>query len=234
MVASCERSERPATTEEIAAVPSLRSERLGCSLVFAAPFLIGSYPLFTRLEGTWGALLGVTTLAVAGLVFAGVWRDWTGMKRGHDRDAQTGVVEILTIRGARAVEIFGDHSSAMPAFAFELEGERTLLLMGPELQDPPTFGGKWSDLNEEQEEERDNYANMLLPPLAFPTTDFRLHRWPGSGHILRIEPLGDYLAPTPDTEETLLHLLTGIPSQVLDGTLEDLADLPDQGQAGHG
>jgi hypothetical protein len=196
MPAACVRTTRPATDAELALVREQGRFRgaLGCLAVPLAFVLFGS----VAVAGRVGYAFTAAVIAAILIVFAIFARSMTGylrpIRERIRQDVANGTVEILAITSAAPLNIPGMHSSVDPAFAIDLEGDRTLVLLGQWLSDPATFGSASTDLPAD-DDAGDAFANGLPPPCAFPTSAFTVERFPVSGTVLRIGLAGDYVAP---------------------------------------
>jgi hypothetical protein len=195
MAATCIRTTRPATATELATLTQRGQARgvLGCAAVpavFAAGAAIVMAARFGLLAG--GVVVLVAALAATAVVvsFRSYWRPVQARIR---EDVASGTVEVLTIASAAPFHIPPMHSSVSPAFAFELEGGRTLVLLGQWLSEEATFGGTPDPVADD--DAGDAFANALTPPNAFPTSAFVVHRFARSGEVVRIELTGPYLEP---------------------------------------
>jgi hypothetical protein len=126
-------------------------------------------------------------------------------------------VEEVRVRGARAVEVDGDHSSVTPAAAIEVAGGKLLLLAGQWLDEPTTYGLPEADPCDE-----DGPFGTV-----FPCQGFTLRRVPASGEVrsIRIEGEPIQLAPPFVGVELTRLRPSGFDSWFIDGRLEDLPAL---------
>jgi hypothetical protein len=133
------------------------------------------------------------------------------------------VPAVCLVAGAIAVAstigVLG--GSVSPAFAIELEGGRTLLLLGQWLSEEATFGGTRNPSLDDDAGEP--FANALPPPHAFPTRAFTVHRFPISGEGLRIELTGPYVEPSELNLD--LRSANGYPSRIYDVVPSKLVDV---------
>ena len=173
------------------------------------------------LIGSVGAIVGVglPALLVAGMA-VGMYRSAAQVRRQVERDLAEAKVEVLEVSIAPAWLVPSQHSSTDPSLAFELD-ERILVLVGPWLSDPRTFGGTLAD--DPPNDAREEYANGMLPPFAFPTRRFAVHRFPHTGLVTRIDLLdGAYCAPTPYASALDFTPIASAPSWIVEASIADL------------
>jgi hypothetical protein len=137
-------------------------------------------------------IFGLATVVVGGLVVSFL-RHRAPIRARASLDLEARTVEVLTVTDAAPLSIDAMHSSVDPAFAFEIEDGRTLVLLGQWLRDEATFGGTRDPSADD--DAADAFANGLTPPNAFPTSAFTVHRFPASGEVVRIDLAGPYVAP---------------------------------------
>jgi len=111
-------------------------------------------------------------------------------RKAHLRDDQVEEWDV-TCKRIFEVEPQGDDE---PVLFCEIDEKTGLLLKGQWLREPAIYGAKQAEGDPFEE-----YLNGLQPPRAFPTLKFRLARWPASGQVIQIEPIGDYSAPMSST-----------------------------------
>jgi hypothetical protein len=217
MSATVSRSTRPADPEELRRLRSQasRAPLVGClGLVFGLGAVSGFFVV-----NSWFGVVGGAVGAVAPLAI-GIWVLVMSLRAAEPRrlriaeDLEHGMIEVLSVEGATPQWVVAEHSSVDPAFVFELVGGATLVVLGQWLRDPATFGGTERDLPQSDEGER--FANGLLPPFAFPTHSFQLHRFPVCGEVVRIRIDGDYVAPEEYPGHLDLRPLNDRPTSVLD------------------
>jgi hypothetical protein len=195
MPATCVRTTRPATADELAVLMARSEQRgaFGCLSALLVPFAV--LALVLGLRGGWvigAGILALGAILVGGLAVAFL-RHRTPIRGRARQDHAAGTVEVLAVTGAAPLSITAMHSSVDPAFAFEIDGGRTLVLLGQWLREETTFGGT-RDAPADADA-GDAYANALPPPNAFPTSAFTVHRFPISGEVLRIQLTGPYVQP---------------------------------------
>ena len=162
-----------------------------------------------------GALAGAV---LGGAILGAVLRSFVPFlrRRKHraEEDATTGVVEEITVWGARVVELF-PRKDEDPVLVFEIGEGRVLLLLGQWLRDAETYGAPpvQGDPNQET-------CNGLDPPWAFPSDSFTVTRLPHSGRVLGIRVTGPYLPPADPVAELLPHEWAA--SEVFSGSLEEV------------
>ena len=224
MSAAYIRKMRPATTAELDALrKQSRTSGFGVLAVLGLPFAATCSLIGEGVGGSIGAAVGaLVAAALAFSLWLSYYKDVSQIRARARKDLQSASVEVLALTDAVAVNIPATHSSVDPAFAIELQGGRTLLLVGPCLSEPSTFGGDWNDLSDD--DGGDAFANTLPPPYAFPTRAFTLHRFPHTGEVLRIELSGQYVDPVDIGHALDLRLVNGMPSRLLECTLADLPE----------
>jgi hypothetical protein len=215
---------RPATPGELHRLGRGQPEELSMGLVMRLAFVfsvLGAY-----LGENSGGLVGGIFGFVFPLVLAGGFTISSKRSRGASRerialDLKEGEVEQLTVEGAEPRLIHAKLKSVEPALAFELQGGRTLLLVGPWLSDPRTFDGPEALM---PRGDGRPYANQLVPPYAFPVDSFVLHRFAKSGNVARLDLHGEYVTPSPFGGALSLMSLSGFQSRLLDVPLSKLAE----------
>jgi hypothetical protein len=224
MAATLTRSTRDATAEDIRVLERQAgvSSTLRHLLLMATALAAGAFVLGRFLGGVvGGVVVAILVLGFFGWAATSFLRFHAPIRKRVDADLRNRTVEILDISGAQPFTIPADHSSVDPAFAIELDGNRTLILVGQWLREPRTFGGSHEQLRD-GDDEGDRYANVLPPPYAFPTSAFTVHRFPVSGVVVRIDIKGDYVAPAELVPQ--VELRKGVPadSHVLECPVRDL------------
>jgi len=221
--ASCLRTTRPATPAELAVLRAqLRPDStMGCLVAVALPFLGVCFFVGEGFGQGWGGAAGTVLGMALVAAFARSWRRFIGPTRARIRqDLADAMVEVLTLDSVTPLEVPSNHSSVDPTFVIELDSQRVLILLGPWLVEPTTFGGQWQEPHES--DAGDAYANGLPPPYAFPTSAFRLERFPSSGEVVRIEITGDYVAPKRIDVDVNAALINDAPTRIIEGTAADL------------
>jgi hypothetical protein len=216
MPATCVRTTRPATAGELATLRERGKARgmVGCLAAGAVPVAVAALVVGLKLGLLFGLGVVVLVLVVVAL-FAHSFLQYHRPIRARQReDEAQATVEVLAIAAAEPIEIPPMHSSVSPAFAIELEGGRTLLLLGQWLSEEATFGGTPSDREGWDDDAGDAFGNALPPPFSFPTRDFTVHRFPISGEVLRIELTGPYVHP-PELDLDL-RAVNDAPSRIFD------------------
>jgi hypothetical protein len=171
-----------------------------------------------KLFGPTGQLIG-WALATAVWSAMGVsFGRHDARRRARVRDDLTrGEIEELLVETDRALALETDHSSVSPAVVIEL-GEGQLLLLCGGWTGVMGFYGEQTPPSDADVERT---WNGLPPPYAFPARLFRLTRLSSSGHVLFIEPGGEYLAPEgPLGVDLAKH--SPRPSEILQGSLDDV------------
>lgn len=192
---------------------------MGCLAVLALPFAATCFFVGERVAGLVVGAVAVALAVAAILAFYVSYHRFSAPIRDRvRRDIANASVEVLSITDAVAFNIPAAHASVDPAFAIELDDGRTLLLLGQWLSEPSTFGADAKDLPEA--DDGDAFANALPPPCSFPTRAFTLHRFPISGEVVRVELVGDYVAP--EDIDLDLRRVNDMPSRILECTLADL------------
>lgn len=224
MPARCERTIRPATREDLETLdahPTFTGTNpdavlfLSCVIVFCAGvgWAFGSWLGFAV-----GLVLGV---GASVWLFRSIRRDSAEFIRLKDLDLKDPQIEVLSLTAASAIDIPSYHDSTDPTFAFELQNGQALLLIGEWLMDPRTYGGTEADVPA-PDGEAEEFANHLLPPLAFPVPAFELHRFPNSGIVTRISLLSDYAAPEVPDGTFNVTALAEFQSQIIDRGDDDV------------
>jgi hypothetical protein len=133
-------TERPATDLELAELRKRSSRSIGCAIV--ALVLTLGVSIGITLEFAPGVSVpSVVILSlIAVLLYSGFAQFESRLRSIAARDLKRAMVEVLEVDGAIVFEVVGDHSSVIPAYVFDLEGERTLLLVGPWLEEPRVYG----------------------------------------------------------------------------------------------
>jgi hypothetical protein len=145
-----------------------------------------------KLFGPPGQLVGWALAAVAWSAMSVSFGRFDARRRARvSDDLLRGEVEELIVETDRALALQTDHSSVSPAIAIELGDGKVLLLCGPWAMDMGFYG----EQTPPDEADLERTWNGLRPPHAFPARLFRLTRLASSGHVLFIEPGGEYLAP---------------------------------------
>src|SRR5262245_57885898 len=215
---------RPATAQEVLRLGSRESAN-GKAGGACLPFVVAAPALLSGQMAAWltsepsvalpvGAAVAIAFGAVLAIAFGQLVRQW---RRNVEADIARSEVEVLDVEADAAVKLSADHSSVDPAVLIDIGGGRLLLLKGQWLEDPETYGQP-----DAQTEDDPPWLNWLPPPHSFPSRRFTLARWPVSGTVLGIEVRGDYLEPREMTQRTELRKLPEAPSQILQGTLEDV------------
>ena len=228
MAAACARTTRPATSAEVERLRAQASDHasFGCLTVLALPVALAGLFVGLRFGGAIGAIGAVVGVLAAAILIAPLLmafrRHRAPIRARIQQDVADGIIEVLAVTGAAPLAIPATHSSVDPAFAFELDGGRTLVLLGQWLGDPATFGGDAKTLRDD--DAGDAFANALPPPYAFPTRAFTVHRFPASGEVVRIDLGGEYVAPAELDGDIDLTKVSDYPSRVF--------DMPPSGLAG--
>lgn len=227
MPALCARTTRPATSAELAYLRAQAKDgaSLGCLAVVALVALPSAATCFfvgERFGGAIGGALGFLASAIgAGAIARSLVKFSAPIRARIAQDLENGTVEVLKLSSVSPIDIPATHSSVDPAFAFELEGNRTLLLLGQWLSEPSTFGGDWKNVVDD--DAGDAFANALPPPYSFPTDAFTLHRFAVSGEVVRIDLDGQYAKPREVPVHVDLREANDFPSRIVDGPPEDLS-----------
>jgi hypothetical protein len=227
MPATCLRTTRPATGAELARLQGQGKARgmVGCLGVAAVPVVV----VFVLVGQRFGILFGAGVLVLAAIVLAAFlvsFSKYLAPIRGRIRqDVAAATVEVLAITSAVPLSVPATHSSVDPAFAIELEGGRTLVLLGQWLSDPATFGGTQDDLAGADDDAGDPFANALPPPYTFPTRAFSVHRFPVSGEVVRIDIAGEYVEPPALAGNVDLRAVNDFPSRIYDTVPSRLSEV---------
>jgi hypothetical protein len=171
-----------------------------------------------KLFGPQGQLIAWLLAAVAWSAMGISFGRFDARRRARaSDDLVRGEVEELIVETDRALALETDHSSVSPAIAIELGDEKVLLLCGPWAMDMGFYG----EQTPPDEADAERFWNGLSPPRAFPSRLFRLTRLASSGHVLFIEPGGEYLAPDGPIGVELAKRGPR-PSEIVPGSLEDV------------
>jgi hypothetical protein len=168
--------------------------RMTSEIVFLCVFAL---PLLAMAAGalvSWSAPVGIPVAIVLVLlalaVMLGFGEHLLVARRKMKHDLARGVVELVVVDGADTVLATSDGDPVHPLFAFELEGDKALALIGQWLWGKRIYGCESSDVIE-----TDLQGNGLPAPWSFPATAFTVHRLPASGDVLHIEVRGAPLKP---------------------------------------
>jgi hypothetical protein len=196
------------------------SGNLGCAVLLfgIVPGLglaVVGHALAPTGRGWLGALVGaVLGGAILGAVLNSFAPTLGRLKHRAKLDAQAGIVEEITVSGARVVEL-SPCKDEDPVLVFDIGEGRVLLLLGQWLRDADTYGAPLVDGDPNQET-----CNGLGAPWAFPSDSFTVTRLPHSGHVFGIRVTGPYLPPASPVAGLRPHEWAR--SELFPGSLEEV------------
>ena len=167
---------------------------------------------------TWARYAG-WLVGLVGIIYGMVWY-WPHereRRKQADADFTDSVVEELTVKSSRVAELFcpGSHE---PCLVFDLGDNQLLYLHGQWIRCESTY-----DAPSIVDDGNDTYLNLLDPPNSFPADSFVVTRLPNSGHVFRIQVIGDYLKPD-EPIDALKPDFDFKYCEIIPGSIDDIPD----------
>jgi hypothetical protein len=176
-------------------------------------FLVGKLLAYV-LE--WNHLPPILALSGVGLgIIPSVWlyRMFALERTEVISDLTGGSVEVVDVCDPVLVSQ-EEYNSEGPICYLDIGRNKILFLWGQGMYDPHVFPGSAGHSDPAQPDQ-----------CPFPCSRFRLHRIPESGRVLRVELQGNPVAPNKMLKWRDIPLSGLRPSEILDGTLDELRDL---------
>lgn len=166
---------------------------------------------------TYGRWIGWLVSAILFISMLATFIPYERRKRLRaSQDSKRQIIQDIHIFQPRLVEIARINDNE-PILAFQIDENQILYLQGQWIRDEGMYGAEPLKCDPYGE-----FINGLPEPYSFPSTEFKVSRFPNSKEVTGIHVTGKYLAP--ETEVTAVNAEYEFgDSELFDGSLDDIA-----------